>query len=175
MSITVTPDSTDIGAMCTAHLRYEGAAPPVPNDVHIDAKHDDGTWHAVTGYEIIPNGMNPVAGFDIRFSGGNPNVGGPGNRDFRVRWTLNGNPLGSSQETTATLGPGPAPPIPPPIGNGGNEDDDEPGFFDYLFEALKWLILPVTGPICLLCLLVGDRDGSCAWACGSLPRPFRMR
>ncbi|MCP4488618.1 MAG: hypothetical protein GY820_15090 [Gammaproteobacteria bacterium] len=163
MSITVTTDSSAKGAMCTAHVAYNGITPPVPNDVHIDAKHEDGTWHAVTGYETIPGGLNPVAGFDIRFSGGNPNVGGSGPRKFRVRWTLDDSELGTPQETTTVLGL--PPPVPPPV--------DEPGFLDYLIEGLKWLIFPITGIICLLCLLVGDNDGSCAWACGALPRPFR--
>ena len=104
MSITVKPESSDTGAMCKAELKYDGDTPPVPNDVHIEAKHDDGTWHAVTGYEIIPSDKNPKAGFNILFSGDNPNVGGTGERYFRVRWTLNGKTLGDLQETMTTLG-----------------------------------------------------------------------
>ena len=99
MSISVTPDSSDTGAMCTARVQYDFEAQPEPNDVHIDAKHNDGTWHAVTSYDHIPAGLNPRDGFDIRFSGGNPNVGGPGKRHFRVRWTLDDKPLHSPDET----------------------------------------------------------------------------
>lgn len=163
MSIIVTPDSPAIGAMCTAHLQYGGAIPPLPNDVHIDAKHDDGSWHAVIGYDTIPPGINPAAGFDIRFSSGSPTVGGPGDRTFRVRWTLDGALLGHAEETRVLLGP-----LPPVAPTGEGRD-----ILDYIVEAIKWVFLPLTGVICLLCLLVGDRDGSCGWACGFLPGPFK--
>ena len=89
MSIVVTPDSLDVGAMCTATVRWEGGLPN-PNDAHVEAKHDDGSWHVVIDMPSIPDNQNPANGFDIRFSSGNPNVGGPGNRNFRVRWTWDG-------------------------------------------------------------------------------------
>ncbi len=89
MSIVVTPDSFDVGAMCTATLRWEGG-PPNPNDAHMEAQHDDGSWHVVIDMPTIPGNQNPANGFDIRFSSGNPNVGGPGRRHFRVRWTWDG-------------------------------------------------------------------------------------
>ena len=89
MSIVVTPDSLDLGAMCTARLRWEGGRPN-PTDAHIEAQHDDGSWHVVIDMPTIPDNQNPAEGFDIRFSSGNPNVGGPGRRHFRVRWTWDG-------------------------------------------------------------------------------------
>ena len=94
MSITIVPRPfTYIGDMITARLRWEGGTPN-PTDAHIDAQHDDGSWHAVIDVSTIPdnteNGPDSSESFDIRFSSGNPNVGGPGDRHFRVRWTWDG-------------------------------------------------------------------------------------
>lgn len=160
MTFSIKPDSHQQGAMCTAHLQFNGAVPPLPNDVHIDAKHDDGSWHAVVGYDTIPANKNPLAGFDIRFSGGNPNVGGPGNRRFRVRWTLNGETIGKPEEIDVILGQKPEVPLSEP---------DSGTFFDYVLQAIKSVFIPLTLPGCLLCRMVADTDGACALFCAALP------
>jgi hypothetical protein len=89
--------------MVTARVKYTGGPPP-PNDLHIDVQRDDGGWTAITGYSTIPKGMDPVAGIDIRFSTGNPNVGGPGKKRFRVRWTIDKRNIGSDY-LHYTIGP----------------------------------------------------------------------
>src|SRR5262247_4901953 len=87
MPISFTPSPvTNPGEMVTAHVKYNGPG-AVPHDVHIDAQQPDGSWNAVTGYDHIPPGMNPAAGFDIPFSSGNPHVRGTGTHKLRVRWT----------------------------------------------------------------------------------------
>jgi hypothetical protein len=67
MSFTISQGS---GTQVTFHVRYEGAG--VPTDLHIyllDPKNpsiDHAT--ALVGYDTIPPGLNPKAGFDIPFS-----------------------------------------------------------------------------------------------------------
>lgn len=106
MPITFTPNPVDPGAMVTARLRYAKPVPPVPTDVHIDVQQADGSWRAVTGYDHIPAGMDPVAGFDVPFSSGNPHVGGRGEHAFQVRWTFNGEEIiGATERASLSVGP----------------------------------------------------------------------
>lgn len=94
MTIVFTPDPVENpGELVKANVKYTGPRPPVPNDVHLDVQQPDGTWRAITGYERIPEDRDPLEGFDLPFSSGNPHVGGPGLKKFRVRWTLDGNPI----------------------------------------------------------------------------------
>ena len=97
MGFSIVPNPVSAGAHVIAKVRYRGSVPPKPTDVHIDARQPDGSWRAVTGYDHIPETIDPVEGFDLPFSAGNPNIGGVGEHILRLRWTLEGRAIGAAE------------------------------------------------------------------------------
>jgi hypothetical protein len=91
MSIVVRPTLPLVGQIVTLTVKYEGGPPP-PNDVHVEVE-NDGTWQPITGYDRIPDGMNPLNGFDMPVPP-TSNWRGPGVHKFRVRWTRDGENVG---------------------------------------------------------------------------------
>jgi len=108
MSVLVQPPHPVAGQSVTFTLKYQGNPPP-PNDVHVEVE-NGGVWQGVVGYDHIPAGMNPVAGFDLQIPP-TANWGTPGLHRFRVRWTREGQDIGSEAVfvTTTPASPPPAP------------------------------------------------------------------
>jgi hypothetical protein len=90
MAVSFDPITPDPGQLVTAKLQYTGPNPP-PTDVHVDVQRPDGSWQAVTGYDTLPQGVDPTKEVALPFSLGNPVFEGTGvNPKLRVRWTWNG-------------------------------------------------------------------------------------
>ena len=105
MSFSIVPNPANAGAHVVAKVRYPGPVPPKPTDVHIEARQRDGSWRAITGYDHIPETLDPSEGFDLPFSAGNPNIGGIGEHILRVRWTLEGRTIGHAELTPLDVVP----------------------------------------------------------------------
>ncbi|HUI76425.1 MAG TPA: hypothetical protein VLY24_00880 [Bryobacteraceae bacterium] len=110
MSVTVDPPNANPGQIVNLQLQYQGN-PPIPNDVHVEAE-SGGSWVPVTGYDHIPAGANPANGIDLPL----PPTGAwstPGLHRLRVRWTFNGDVVGTEMAYVTVNAPAP-PPAPTP-------------------------------------------------------------